>query len=1069
MRKRFASSRGIRICEALECRRLLSANLHVNDVELVDQNANVISSPYVGQQAFLRVDFTTTDLPSNASYTISHTLYGTTYNDTALTWGAGLTGTYSWYEYYGAWGLQPGQATGVVTLDSQNTVTETNEADNSGQVTFTAVQLPLQAKLATPLGGVGFRNYGIVNYVDQDPSSPGFADYRGGPYTYDTHDAIDFSFPSFAALDAGTPVMAAEAGTVVSVADGNYDRNTVGTPYANYIEIDSGNGYQEYYYHLRDGSVGVQVGQTVVQGQVIGLVGSSGNSSGTHLHFAVYNGTAVETYENPYKYWQNPLPYQGDVDSVIDSGVTNYDPSAILNTEERPPNYTNFGQQSGQTAYAWFTTFVQANESGTITFYRPNATVYSSFNFNTGSSPVRGGYWYGSTNLPSVPDAGIWQAAITVNGVELARDSFNVTSAPASGAVVTDGSIVANGRTTPIDDGTYSLNQAASVLSLTIKDYGRAALTLGSLSLPVGWLVTSALPGSLAAGASAVLGIEVDTSIAGYRYGWVSIPTNDPNSPNYTFAVSGTVNAASNAKVVSLYSRDTQASEQGLQPGVFRLWRTGDTSQPLTVQLSIGGTATNGSDYNTIPASATFAAGASETSVIITPVDDSLVEGNETVILSLAAGSGYQIGPDTSAVVSIADNDGTGTGSISGTVYLDRNFNTYRDSGELGIQGIALFLDTNSDGIWESGEPAVATLANGSYMFTGLVAGRYNVREMPGQNDIFTTPVGSYTVTAGGALPGVNFGAFPTIYTGTSAGDSISISPGSTGGRFNVSINGTVYSGLRSQVPTLTILGDGGSDAIAIDLSSGGPFTSQTVDFDGNGGTDSVSITNAHVVFISSQTLSALTISGGLVDIGSGSIALNYGSGNTSPISTIRGYLQSAYNKGAWQGATGLTSSAVIGQVAANKGTTNGLWSIGYADGNVDGKAGGVVANQILISPQLVADATEDGKVDFNDLLAIAQNNGSITADWVHGDFNFDGAVDFNDLLLLAQNINKTNGNTPLTAELSAVLAVDVAAPAQAAVNPLFSRVAIAPPASTTDRLTPRIALLKRHRRLLVG
>jgi len=84
------------------------------------------------------------------------------------------------------------------------------------------------------------------------------------------------------------------------------------------------------------------------------------------------------------------------------------------------------------------------------------------------------------------------------------------------------------------------------------------------------------------------------------------------------------------------------------------------------------------------------------------------------------------------------------------------------------------------------------------------------------------------------------------------------------------------------------------------------------------------------------------------------------------------------------------------------------------------GTIGGVQPNQILIEPELAADANMDGKVDFNDLLILAQNNGSITGDWTHADFNYDGKVDFNDLLLLAQNINQTNGTTLLGGELPA-------------------------------------------------
>ena len=54
-----------------------------------------------------------------------------------------------------------------------------------------------------------------------------------------------------------------------------------------------------------------------------------------------------------------------------------------------------------------------------------------------------------------------------------------------------------------------------------------------------------------------------------------------------------------------------------------------------------------------------------------------------------------------------------------------------------------------------------------------------------------------------------------------------------------------------------------------------------------------------------------------------------------------------------------------------------------------------------------MGDANFDGKVNFNDLLVLAQHYGQ-PGSWVDGDFNADGAVGFDDLLLLAQNYGHT-------------------------------------------------------------
>ena len=60
----------------------------------------------------------------------------------------------------------------------------------------------------------------------------------------------------------------------------------------NYVKIDHGNGYVTIYMHLT--SADVSPGQYVSKGQKIGVMGSTGNSTGTHLHFQLrINGTDV--------------------------------------------------------------------------------------------------------------------------------------------------------------------------------------------------------------------------------------------------------------------------------------------------------------------------------------------------------------------------------------------------------------------------------------------------------------------------------------------------------------------------------------------------------------------------------------------------------------------------------------------------------------------------------------------------------------------------------------------------------------------------------------------------------
>ncbi|CAN5330149.1 hypothetical protein BH11PSE11_BH11PSE11_27090 [soil metagenome] len=77
--------------------------------------------------------------------------------------------------------------------------------------------------------------------------------------------------------DLGDTVVASAAGKVVTVAD------LGSTSYGRYIVIDHGSGWKTYHAHLS--SFSVSVGQNVVQGQRIGAVGSTGGSTGPHLHY----------------------------------------------------------------------------------------------------------------------------------------------------------------------------------------------------------------------------------------------------------------------------------------------------------------------------------------------------------------------------------------------------------------------------------------------------------------------------------------------------------------------------------------------------------------------------------------------------------------------------------------------------------------------------------------------------------------------------------------------------------------------------------------------------------------
>jgi hypothetical protein len=79
----------------------------------------------------------------------------------------------------------------------------------------------------------------------------------------------------------------------------------------------------------------------------------------------------------------------------------------------------------------------------------------------------------------------------------------------------------------------------------------------------------------------------------------------------------------------------------------------------MVVYYSVSGTASSEDYTPALPDSVVIADGNTSTTITITPVDDELVEGNETVILTLGSGTGYSVGSPSSATITIADNDGS--------------------------------------------------------------------------------------------------------------------------------------------------------------------------------------------------------------------------------------------------------------------------------------------------------------------------------------------------------------------------------------------------------------------------
>jgi hypothetical protein len=108
--------------------------------------------------------------------------------------------------------------------------------------------------------------------------------------------------------------------------------------------------------------------------------------------------------------------------------------------------------------------------------------------------------------------------------------------------------------------------------------------------------------------------------------------------------------------MVTISASPATASEAGLTSAAFTVTRNGDTTDPLTLSYAVGGTATAGSDYVALPGVITIAAGATTATFPVVPLDDTLVEPNETVVAAIAMNSAYVIGSGPGTVTITSDD-----------------------------------------------------------------------------------------------------------------------------------------------------------------------------------------------------------------------------------------------------------------------------------------------------------------------------------------------------------------------------------------------------------------------------
>jgi len=344
---------------------------------------------------------------------------------------------------------------------------------------------------------IGFGYHAISSFPDHDPRYPDLlSDYECGTRTYDTpagvnHNGTDYVLYPFSwyKMDHDeVEIVAGVGGVIFDRADGFFDRSCTPGGSTNKVAILHDDGSRAYYIHMKSGSVTSKgIGESVVAGEYLGVVGSSGNSNIPHLHldFRDANWNTVDAWSgacNPgTTWWADQRPYH---DSAI----------LALLTHSAPPEYPPCPEQEilnlrddflpGETVYyGIYHRDLLAGQLVEYSLLRPDDSVADSGSYSITDPHYPAAAALPEYLLPAGTPAGVWKAVVDYQGQRY-EHPFTVRGggAPAAGSVP-DGMTVPGTplRVDPAAGGEVTLSWGGSCL-VGDTDYEIYSGTLGQFT-----------------------------------------------------------------------------------------------------------------------------------------------------------------------------------------------------------------------------------------------------------------------------------------------------------------------------------------------------------------------------------------------------------------------------------------------------------------------------------------------------------------------------------------------------------------------------------------------------------
>ncbi len=280
--------------------------------------------------------------------------------------------------------------------------------------------------------------WALTNYVDHDPSFPDqISDYECGTRSYDTtsgynhkgFDIINWPF-WWKQMDSDQAInVAAADGQIVAKQDGGFDRNCgFNNQVPNYISLQHSDGSVTWYLHMKNGGLTSKgIGDSVTQGEFLGVIGSSGSSTVPHSHFEVYDSAnnLIDPSMGPCNnfnadsWWNVQKPYYTP---GINAVLTHSDVPVFPTCPTTEVTYESDQFDMGDLVhYGLFLRDQEAGSSIHLKITRPDGSVFQEWDYSlVDYFPISWWIWNFTADMD-----GVWTWEATYLG-DTATHTFNV-------------------------------------------------------------------------------------------------------------------------------------------------------------------------------------------------------------------------------------------------------------------------------------------------------------------------------------------------------------------------------------------------------------------------------------------------------------------------------------------------------------------------------------------------------------------------------------------------------------------------------------------------------------------